>query len=82
MRTPPSESACLPGFPVVLGAGDGPLGNPGNGALEPGKAGLSIGTSGAVRMVVRKPAVVSGLFCYALTRDVWVAGGAVSNGVA
>ena len=31
-------------------------------------------------MVVRKPAVVSGLFCYALTRDVWVAGGAVSNG--
>ncbi len=68
------------GLPVVLGAGDGPLGNLGTGALEPGKAGLSIGTSGAVRMVVRKPAVVSGLFCYALTRDVWVAGGAVSNG--
>lgn len=68
------------GLPVVLGAGDGPLGNLGTGALEPGKAGLSIGTSGAVRMVVRKPAVVSGLFCYALTKDVWVAGGAVSNG--
>lgn len=68
------------GLPVVLGAGDGPLGNLGTGAMVPGKAGLSIGTSGAVRMVVRTPAVVSGLFCYALTSDVWVAGGAVSNG--
>ncbi len=68
------------GLPVVLGAGDGPLGNLGTGAMEPGKASLSIGTSGAVRMVVRTPAVVSGLFCYALTKDVWVAGGAVSNG--
>lgn len=68
------------GLPVVVGAGDGPLGNLGTGAMEPGKAGLSIGTSGAVRMVVRAPAVVSGLFCYALTSDVWVAGGAVSNG--
>lgn len=68
------------GLPVVVGAGDGPLGNLGTGAMEPGKAGLSIGTSGAVRMVIRRPAVVSGLFCYALTRDVWLAGGAVSNG--
>lgn len=68
------------GLPVVVGAGDGPLGNLGTGAMEVGKAGLSIGTSGALRMVMRNPAVVSGLFCYALTRDVWVAGGAVSNG--
>lgn len=68
------------GTPVVVGAGDGPLGNLGTGAMEPGKAGLSIGTSGALRMVVRNPAVTSGLFCYALTRDIWVSGGAVSNG--
>ncbi len=75
-----SEIGLPAGLPVVVGAGDGPLGNLGTGAMEPGKAGLSIGTSGAVRMVVRVPAVVSGLFCYALTNDVWVAGGAVSNG--
>lgn len=68
------------GLPIVVGAGDGPLGNLGTGAMDVGKAGLSIGTSGALRMVMRAPAVVSGLFCYALTRDVWVAGGAVSNG--
>lgn len=68
------------GLPVVVGAGDGPLGNLGTGAMQPGMAGLSIGTSGAIRMVVRTPAVVSSLFCYALTSDVWIAGGAVSNG--
>jgi gluconokinase len=49
--------------------------------VRPGASvGLSIGTSGALRMVVRNPAVTSGLFCYALTRDIWVSGGAVSNG--
>ncbi|MDO5698708.1 MAG: gluconokinase [Dermatophilus congolensis] len=68
------------GLPIVLGAGDGPLGNLGTGAMTTGVAGLSIGTSGALRMVVKSPAVASGLFCYALTRDLWVSGGAVSNG--
>jgi gluconokinase len=71
-----------PGTPVVLGAGDGPLGNLGTGALEPGVAGLSLGTSGAIRMVVPRPQVDPGgtLFCYALTENAWVVGGAVSNG--
>jgi gluconokinase len=70
------------GLPVVLGAGDGPLGNLGVGALEPGVVGLSIGTSGAVRMITDRPYVDAGgrLFCYALTDDAWVIGGAISNG--
>jgi gluconokinase len=70
------------GTPVVLGAGDGPLGNLGTGAGTPGVAGLSLGTGGAVRMVVREPPADpdAALFCYALTDDVWVVGGAVSNG--
>lgn len=68
------------GLPVVLGAGDGPLGNLGTGAMNPGVAGLSIGTSGALRMVVKSPQVAPGLFCYALTDELWVTGGAVSNG--
>lgn len=68
--------------PVVVGAGDGPLGNVGTGALARGVVGLSVGTSGAVRMVVPEPVVdPSGrLFCYALTDRAWVVGGAVSNG--
>lgn len=70
------------GTPVVAGAADGPLGNLGTGAILPGVAGLSLGTSGAVRMVVDGPQVDGdgGLFCYALTDDVWVVGGAISNG--
>jgi gluconokinase len=70
------------GTPVVLGAGDGPLGNLGTGAMAPGVAGLSLGTSGAVRMAVDRPRPdpTGSLFCYALTDDTWVVGAAVSNG--
>jgi gluconokinase len=70
------------GTPVVVGAGDGPLSNLGVGALAPGIAGMSLGTSGAVRMAVSHPQVDAGrtLFCYALTDAVWVVGGAISNG--
>lgn len=72
---------CRPGTPVVLGGADGPLGNVGVGAIEPGVAGVSLGTSGAVRVVVdTPPPLIPGLFCYALTEDRWVLGGAVSNG--
>ena len=70
------------GTRVVLGAGDGPLGNLGVGALEPGVVGLSLGTSGAVRMVTDRPYVdeAGKLFCYNLANDAWVIGGAISNG--
>lgn len=79
------ETAARVGLPagtrVVAGAGDGPLGNLGTGAIAPGVAGLSLGTSGALRLVVAAPYVASeALFCYALTDDAWVVGGAVSNG--
>ncbi len=71
-----------PGIPVNVGATDGPLGNLGTGAIEPGIAGLSMGTSGAVRTVVPEPRLDENgrLFCYALTDDAWVVGAAISNG--
>ena len=71
-----------PGLPVAVGAADGPLGNLGTGAIQPGVAGLSLGTSGAVRMAVNEPRFdpAGRLFCYALTDTLWVSGGAVSNG--
>lgn len=70
------------GLPVVLGAADGPLGNLGTGAVRPGQVGLSLGTSGAARAVVPQPPAEldETLFCYALTDDAYVVGGAVSNG--
>jgi gluconokinase len=70
------------GTPIVLGATDGPLGNLGTGALGGGIAGLSLGTSGAIRMVVDRPRPdpAGALFCYAITDDRWVVGGPISNG--
>jgi gluconokinase len=69
------------GTPVAVGAADGPLGNAGTGALDPGVAGLSVGTSGAIRLATDDPPAELGgaLFCYALTDRTWVVGGAVSN---
>ena len=68
--------------PVVIGAGDGPLANLGVGAVRPGVAACSIGTSGALRLVVDRPVVdrAGRLFCYALTPGRWVVGGAINNG--
>ncbi len=54
----------LPGnLPVAVGAADGPLGNLGTGAIVPGLAGLSLGTSGAVRMAVPEPSFDAGWRC-------------------
>ena len=71
-----------PGMPVVAGGGDGPLANLGLGAILPGVAAVSIGTSGALRAVVERPAVDDRgrVFCYALVPGRWVVGGAINNG--
>jgi gluconokinase len=68
--------------PVVVGATDGPLANLGLGAVRPGVAACSIGTSGALRVVVDRPVVdpLGRVFCYALTPGRWVVGGAINNG--
>jgi gluconokinase len=70
------------GLPVVIGAADGPLANLGVGAVRPGVAACSIGTSGALRLMVERPAVdpQRRVFCYALTPGRWVVGGAINNG--
>ncbi|MEK3722035.1 gluconokinase [Paenibacillus sp. FSL H8-0034] len=68
--------------PFVLGAADGVLANLGVGAFEEGIYAVTIGTSGAVRGVVREPITdpKGRLFCYALKEDFWVVGGAINNG--
>ncbi|QHW33303.1 gluconokinase [Paenibacillus rhizovicinus] len=72
----------LPETPFVVGASDGVLSNLGVNAIEPGVVAVTIGTSGAVRAVVDKPVTdpKGRYFCYALTADKWVIGGAVNNG--
>lgn len=83
LASPLAKQLGLPeGLPVALGGGDGPLANLGVGAVEPGIAALSLGTSGALRVVRDHPGVDARCrtFSYALADGLWVLGGAVSNG--
>lgn len=68
--------------PFIMGASDGTLSNLGVNAIEPGVVAVTIGTSGAVRVVVDHPVIdeKGRVFCYALTKDKWVIGGPVNNG--
>ncbi len=83
LRPDVARAVGLPdGTPVIAGASDGTLANLGVGAVVEGFAALSVGTSGALRAVRGAPGIdeAGRLFCYALTEDKWVVGGAVSNG--
>ena len=82
LRVEVADQTGLPrDLPVVIGASDGPLANLGVGAVREGIAAVSLGTSGALRAVRPAPAVdeAARLFCYALTDDHWVLGGAINN---
>ena len=83
LRSDVARATGLPAdLPVVIGASDGVLANLGIGAVRSNVAAVSLGTSGAMRVVVPRPVVdpAGRLFCYALTDDHWVVGGAVNNG--
>lgn len=71
-----------PDTPVVVGASDGVLANVGAGALQSDQFAVTIGTSGAVRAIVKEPSTDAKgrTFCYALTDEQWVVGGAINNG--
>ncbi|MDF2510330.1 MAG: gntK [Herbinix sp.] len=66
----------------VVGASDGCLANLGSNAIEPGVAAATIGTSGAVRVVANKPITdeKERCFCYYLSENKYVVGGAINNG--
>jgi gluconokinase len=68
--------------PFIMGASDGTLSNLGVNAIDPGVLAVTIGTSGAVRVVVDKPVVdpKGRLFTYYLDDGKWVVGGPVNNG--
>jgi gluconokinase len=68
--------------PFIIGGNDGCLANLGVGAIRPGTATLTIGTSGAVRMTSHEPHVSKEgrTFSYILDERHFVNGGAVNNG--
>lgn len=71
-----------PTVPLIAGASDGCLANIGSNAMEPGDLSITIGTSGAVRVVTDKPATDehSRVFNYILDEDYYVCGGPLNNG--
>ncbi|MGY3778729.1 gluconokinase [Isobaculum melis] len=68
--------------PFIVGASDGCLSNLGVNAIDGETLAITIGTSGAVRMVADKPVTDAKgrTFCYALAENKWVIGGPVNNG--
>jgi gluconokinase len=74
--------ARLPWFGAL---GDGACANVGSGAISPRRIALTLGTSGAMRLVVPAPvatatAIPPDLWAYRLDRERLVLGGALSNG--
>lgn len=81
--SPTTAGTRLPaGVSLLIGASDGCLANLGAGAIKPGTATLTIGTSGAIRQTVRQPLrdEQGRLFCYILDDDYYVVGGPTNNG--
>ena len=72
----------LAGVPWLLAVGDGALANLGSGCITPDRRSLTIGTSGAMRLMHRPPRgkLPLGLWCYRLDADRLLTGGALSNG--
>ncbi len=72
----------LAGIPWLHATGDGALANLGSGCLTPGRRSLTIGTSGALRVMhpAPGPTLPRGLWTYRLDRQRLVTGGALSNG--
>lgn len=69
-------------IPWLPGVGDGALANVGSGCAAPGRAAISLGTSGAVRACYRaaRAEAPDGLWEYRLDERYVVVGGAVNNG--
>jgi gluconokinase len=68
--------------PFILGASDGCLAHLGSNALKSNDVSVTIGTSGAVRMMVDVPKndSLQRIFNYLLTDHLFVSGGPVNNG--
>ena len=68
--------------PFIIGASDGCLANVGANAILPGNAAVTIGTSGAIRVMAQKPLSdpKERLFSYVLNGDHFILGGAVNSG--
>lgn len=67
---------------LIIGGSDGAMANLGAGAIGKGRAAVTIGTSGALRLLHEgyKPDRKGQLFFYLLDENTWITGGAINNG--
>lgn len=70
------------GIPWHPAYGDGACNSIGSGCSTPRQFALMLGTSGAMRVVVKQPNVTipAGIWCYRVNRERFILGGAISNG--
>ncbi len=76
-RWPPLKD--IPWYPTI---GDGAAANIGSMCLSPKRVALTVGTSSAMRITLRQkgPPIPEGLWCYQVTRDLSLIGGALNEG--
>ncbi|MBX0327844.1 gluconokinase, partial [Oscillochloris sp. ZM17-4] len=71
----------LAGVPWLPAIGDGAAANLGSGCVDAGRIALTVGTTGALRIVVPEvPAIPAGLWAYRVDRRAALLGGATSEG--
>ncbi len=70
------------GIPWYPAYGDGACNSVGSGCTTPRRFALMVGTSGAMRVVIkaRNATIPAGIWCYRVNRERLILGGAVSNG--
>ena len=70
------------GVPWYPAYGDGACNSLGSGCTTPQKFALMVGTSGAMRVVLKQnnAPVPAGIWCYRVNRERFILGGAISNG--
>ncbi|CAM3620675.1 gluconokinase [Cytobacillus oceanisediminis] len=76
------EMGIEPEVPFAIGAADGQLSNLGIGAILPGEAAVSVGTSGAIRQMTNGVDIddQQETFCYSFTAESTIIGGPTNNG--
>ena len=78
-----SRWSALKDVPFCLAIGDGAAANIGTGCCDTTRVALSLGTTAALRTTIHShspPRVPSGLWCYRITKDLHLMGGATSEG--
>ncbi len=70
------------GIPWYPAYGDGACNSIGSGCCAPDRFALMVGTSGAMRVVIKQDYVTipAGIWCYRVNRSRFILGGAISNG--